>query len=433
MIERKIKEINMNIISKNIALKKTNYINFMSKSNVSTSNLSNIKTDKKINSIESSEDLTNKFIPNINGISTKKFIINSPQNKIKSINSITELKCENINTIHSSPTKNFIYMKKKQKIYNNKNNNIINENRILLNEYRKRIMKLFLASFKPYYFIFLRKHFFSFIRNITYLIMKKELFYKNNTKLKTKKLKINKLNHIQLSRSYENLQLLTKNNNENYKSTQLYKSPESMKLNILTRKKFKNENSRYDFFNTNINNNNIERSPKINCSSVVRNSINTLGKVYEFRNVIISSNNNTLNRYTNANKSIENRKKNKCFIKKIKDIITPDKRIYIRINYIYLNPKRKFKNISKSQINNINNSLNITQIYSYEYLSNKLSKIEKINNIVEILNYIIIIKQKKFFLYILKIIKLMKCTEKIIKIIILNKLGRRKKRNKNFE
>jgi len=79
------------------------------------------------------------------------------------------------------------------------------------------------------------------------------------------------------------------------------------------------------------------------------------------------------------------------------------------------------------QLNYINNSLSITQIYSYEYLSNKLSKIEKINIIFEILNNIIILNEKKFFLYILKIIKFMNCVEKIIKIIILNKLGRRKK------
>ena len=429
MIKRKIREINMSIKSKKFAFK-TNYINSLSKSNVSTSNFSNINPDKNTKTIESYEDFTNKFIPNINGISTKKFILNSHQNKINSNNCITEFRCEDINTIHNNPNKNFIYIKKRQKNYNNIRFNIIkNENSILLNDYRKRIMKLFLASFKPYYFIFLRKHFFSFIRNITYLIMKKELFYKTNAKLKTKNLKINKLNNIQLSKSYENIQLSNKNNNDNNnKGTPLDKSTKCLRLNTLTKRNMDRKNFRYDFFNTNIdNNNNIEKSPKIHCSSILRNSINTLDRVYEFRNIFISSN-NTQNRYINTiNNSKENKKKHKCFIKKIKDIITPDKRIYIRINYIYLIPKRKIKNISEKQLNYINNSLSITQIYSYEYLSNKLSKIEKINIIVEILNNIIIFKEKKFFLYILKTIKFMNCVEKIIKIIILNKLGRRKK------
>ena len=429
MIKRKIREINMSIKSKKFAFK-TNYINSLSKSNVSTSNFSNINPDKNIKTIESYEDFTNKFIPNINGISTKKFILNSHQNKINSNNSITEFRCEDINTIHNNPNKNFIYIKKRQKNYNNNRFNIIkNENSILLNDYRKRIMKLFLASFKPYYFIFLRKHFFSFIRNITYLIMKKELFYKTNAKLKTKNLKINKLNNIQLSKSYENIQLSNKNNNDNNKGTPLDKSTKCLRLNTLTKRNMDRKNFRYDFFNTNIdnnNNNNIEKSTKIHCSSILRNSINTLDRVYEFRNIFISSN-NTQNRYINTiNNSKENKKKHKCFIKKIKDIITPDKRIYIRINYIYLIPKRKIKNISEKQLNYINNSLSITQIYSYEYLSNKLSKNEKINIIVEILNNIIILKEKKIFLYILKIIKLMNCIEKIIKIIIWNKLGRRK-------
>ena len=152
MIKRKIREINMSIKPKKFAFK-TNYINSLSKSNVSTSNFSNINPDKNTKTIESYEDFTNKFIPNINGISTKKFILNSHQNKINSNGGITEFRCEDINTIHNNPNKNFIYIKKRQKNYNNNRFNIIkNENSILLNDYRKRIMKLFLASFKPYYF-----------------------------------------------------------------------------------------------------------------------------------------------------------------------------------------------------------------------------------------------------------------------------------------
>ena len=434
MIRRKIREINMSINSKKIGFK-TNYINSISKSNISTSNYSNINPDKNKKTIESYEDFQNKCNPNINGISTKDFMLNSPQNKINFNNNITENRSEDIKQL-PNPTKNFIYIRKKQKKYNNNNrfNIIKNKNCILLNDYRKRIMKLFLSCFRPYYFIFLRKHFLSFIRNITYLIMKKELFYKNISKLKTKKLKINKLGNIQLSRSYENLQLSTKNNYAEYRSSPRDKNTKCIRLlNTLTNKNNEKQNLRYDFFNLNNQKDNFGNSPKVHCSPIYSNSINTMGRIYEFRNIFISSN-NPRNKSINTNRSMENRSPNRCFIKKIKDIVTQDKRIYIRINYIYLIPKnkRKLKNISQTQLNDINNSLTITQIYSYEYLSDELSKIEKVNNIVEILNFIFITKEKKIFLYILKVIKLVKCLDKILKIISLNKLGIPKKETKSY-
>ena len=157
MIKRKIREINMSINSKKI-LSKNNYINSISKSNVSTSNLSNINPDKNKKSIESYEDLVNKN----NDTSTNPFLLNSPQNKINYNSSITENKSvDRKNNINNNnllyQKKNCIYMrKKKRKDDNNRYNNINNENSsIILNDYRKRIMKLFLASFRLYYFIFL--------------------------------------------------------------------------------------------------------------------------------------------------------------------------------------------------------------------------------------------------------------------------------------
>ena len=272
MIKRKIREINMSINSKKI-LFKNNYLNSISKSNVSTSNLSNINPDKNKKSIESYEDLFNKN----NDTSTNPFLLNSPQNKINYNSSITENKSvDRKNNINNNnllyQKKNCIYMrKKKRKDDNNRYNNINNENsNIILNDYRKRIMKLFLASFRLYYFIFLRKHFFSFIRNITFLIMKKELFYRNNQKIstiKTKKLKINTLNNIQLSKSYENIYLSNKNDYENY-GTPLDRKDKSIRLNTLTNKNSEKHNFRYNFSRSNSNDEKFGNSQKIQCSYI---------------------------------------------------------------------------------------------------------------------------------------------------------------------
>ena len=67
--------------------------------------------------------------------------------------------------------------------------------------------------------------------------------------------------------------------------------------------------------------------------------------------------------------------------------------------------------------------MSITQIYSFEYLSNNLTILGKFDNLEEILNYVFTVKEKKLFLNKLKMIKLIKYIEKMIKIIILNKLG----------
>ena len=428
MIKRKIREINMSINSKKI-LFKNNYLNSISKSNVSTSNLSNINPDKNKKSIESYEDLVNKN----NDTSTNPFLLNSPQNKINYNSSITENKSvDRKNNINNNnllyQKKNCIYMrKKKRKDDNNRYNNINNENSsIILNDYRKRIMKLFLASFRLYYFIFLRKHFFSFIRNITFIIMKKELFYRNNQKIstiKTKKLKINTLNNIQLSKSYENIYLSNKNDYENY-GTPLDRKDKSIRLNTLTNKNSEKHNFRYNFSRSNSNDEKFGNSHKIQCSYIYSNSINTKGKVYEYKNIFISSNNKK-NKYLNSNIILEKQKQNKCFIKKIKDIVTKDKRIFIRINYIYLIPpkKRRLKSITQNKLKDVNNLLSITQIYSFEYLSNNLTILGKFDNLEEILNYVFTVKEKKLLLNKLKMIKLIKYIEKMIKIIILNKLG----------
>jgi hypothetical protein len=256
--------------------------------------------------------------------------------------------------------------------------------------------------------------------------MKKELFYRNNQKIstiKTKKLKINTLNNIQLSKSYENIYLSNKNDYENY-GTPLDRKDKSIRLNTLTNKNSEKHNFRYNFSRSNSNDEKFGNSHKIQCSYIYSNSINTKGKVYEYKNIFISSNNKK-NKYLNSNIILEKQKQNKCFIKKIKDIVTKDKRIFIRINYIYLIPpkKRRLQSITQNKLKDVNNLLSITQIYSFEYLSNNLTILGKFDNLAEILNYVFTVKEKKLLLNKLKMIKLIKYIEKMIKIIILNKLG----------
>ena len=236
-------------------------------------------------------------------------------------------------------------------------------------------------------------------------------------------MKINTLNNIQLSKSYENIYLSNKNDYENY-GTPLDRKDKFIRLNTLTNKNSEKHNFRYNFSRSNSNDEKFGNSPKIQCNYIYSNSINTKGKVYEYKNIFISSN-NTKNKYLNSNIILEKQKQNKCFIKKIKDIVTKDKRIFIRINYIYLIPpnKRRLKTITQKKLKDVNNLLSTTQIYSFEYLSNNLTILEKFDNLAEILNYVFTVKEKKLLLNKLKMIKLIKYIEKMIKIIILNKLG----------
>ena len=158
MKKKKIKLINLIINQKKIILK-NNCINSISKSNISTAYYSSIKKNKNSKTIEPYEDINNKFVSNFNGLNSPQNISNSSQNRL----------LISFNIMH--PQKSFIYKRKNINI--NYNNNISRKNNILLNDYRKRVMKLFLSSFRTYILTFLRKHFYSFIRNITFLIMKK--------------------------------------------------------------------------------------------------------------------------------------------------------------------------------------------------------------------------------------------------------------------
>ena len=197
MKKKKIKPINLTINRKKIILK-NNCINSISKSNISTAYYSSIKKNKNSKTIETYEDINNKFVSNFNGLNSPQNMSNSSQNRL--LISFKHINTEERNEIENTPDINFNNIMHPQKSFVYKRKNII-----LLNDYRKRVMKLFLSSFRTYILTFLRKHFYSFIRNITFLIMKKELFYKSNEKIKTKKVKMNRCNNYRLNRSYDNV------------------------------------------------------------------------------------------------------------------------------------------------------------------------------------------------------------------------------------
>ena len=441
MKKKKIKPLNLTINRKKIILK-NNCINSISKSNISTAYYSSIKKNKNLKTIEPYEDINNKFVSNFNGLSSPQNMSNSSKNRLlisfKHINTEERNEIENTTDINFNnimhPQKSFVYKRKNINI--NYNNNISRKNIILLNDYRKRVMKLFLSSFRTYILTFLRKHFYSFIRNITFLIMKKELFYKSNEKIKTKKVKMNRCNNYRLNRSYDNVKQL---NNEKYRNKEYIENTNKNKyigINPLTDMRKDKENYKYKFIHLSRNNQSVlidQKNNRYNNSLNYTNIINSHGKFYEYKNIFISLD-NKINKYAN-----KNYKQYECFSKKIKDIITIDKRMSIRINYIFFIPKkqRRCRNISEKHLLKINNSLNISQIYSFEYLSNKSDNIlnqkeklaiiprdeEKIKNIFDIIDNIYILKEKRLLIYILKVIKLVMNINKIIKMNIFRKIG----------
>lgn len=421
----------MNIPSKSI-LTKNYFINSMNKSNLSTSNFSPIIPDKNYQTIEPYENFNEniKFMPNSpqTGTFVSSYMNNTYNINSNQTSSLTPLISKN----NISPKKGFIYTRKKMKNMNlnNQSNHIYLNKGLLLNDYRKRIMKLFLTSFRIYYMNYIRKHFYCFIRNITYYIMKKELFDGTNTVMRTKKIKIDKLKNISLSKSYDNLQILREDNLENndYFIRKNDFINESINLCSINNNKDVH-NIKYKTIKRDIYQNNSANRDYIQNSFEDCKIINTKGKVYDFKNVFISS-----NKKKNKDGIIaQKRNKFRCFIKKVKDIITKDKRVFIRINYIYMIPKkqRKLRNIYEKNLHKINKLLEETKIYSYEYLSNKNNDLiseefnneEKINTLVGFIMDVFIFKQKKVLIYKLKLINLIKCIEKFIKIIFFNKLA----------
>ena len=237
------------------------------------------------------------------------------------------------------------------------------------------IMKQFLNFFRPYCLYFLRKYFYCFIRNISYLIMQKELYYNTNTVKRSKKIKIYK----------------------NFKETnELYINKSCDNFNKLKgKKRNKIKNLRYNNINDEVTNKN---DLKYNNDNI----INTPQKTYAFKNIFISLNSKKKkNHFTSINK---------FFIKRIKNIITKDKKLYITINYIFSYYPKKNNQILSTNISQINSSLKITQINSLEYFSTKnneklcsIKEEEKEKNpIINLINNIyniFISKDEKNFLF----------------------------------
>ena len=449
MKSRKIKIINLNIPTKKIFPK--NYcINSISKSNISTTNLSSLNPDKNIRTNDSYEDtitVKNKFL--FNSPQNRSHILNY-KNNAKNINNNldewrTEIKNNNYQnfTYDIKQNKSFVYIRKKGENFNLNNkfdNKIYSKNSIILNDYRKRIMKLFLSSFRNYYLVFIRKHFYSFIRNITFLIMKKELFYNANSKMKTKKIKLGNLKNINLSKSYDNCEILNQDKFGKNEYIERKNSVENIRLTPININKNGIQNSRYKSINRNFDNDKLENKNCYQYSPQYNNIFNTNGKVLEFKNVFISFDNKS-NKYEENRNNLSGGKRNifRCFNKKIKDIITKDKRISIQINYIFQIQKKqkKLKYIPPNKLKRINSLLDITQIYSLEFLPNKVKNIqningdykEKVNSLLSIIDNILLLKQKKLLLYKLKVVIFVKFIYKLIIIIFFNKLGLSKKEN----
>ena len=384
---------------------KINFINSINKSNLSTSNFSSINPDKNICTIESYEDINNTTI-NVN--KKKPFDYNNSQNFLmKSTDNIHKDKKEQL--------KSYVYLRKNNLYKNNKVQRIENKEnynkKILLNNYRKMIMKRFLYYFRPYCLFFIRKYFYCFIRNITHLIMQKELFYKTNTLIKNKKTKrsrnVETTDAFYINKSSDNYKTIKRRRRINNKLFGLNKS-KNMYLNM---------------------NEELEKDNDIKYSN--NTIINTPQKTYAFKNIFISLNNK--------------KKKNNYsfFIKKIKNIITKDKKLYITITYIFYYPKKSYilSNDISNELQRINSVLKITQIYSLEYLPSKtneklapITEEEKeknpIINMINVFHNLFILKKEKEFIYKLKVINICKVITKIINLIIVKKM---KLVNKNEE
>lgn len=446
MKNNKIKIINLSIPTKKIFPK--NYcINSIDKSNISTSNFSSLNPDKNIRTNESYEDniihVKNKFI--FNSPPNKTYIANYNNNALNINNNSGEYRTEIKNKYYQNSTYNvsqnrsFVYIRKKggNMNLNNKYKTIYSKNSIILNDYRKRIMKLFLSSFRNYYLVFIRKYFYSFIRNITFLIMKKELFYKANSKMKTKKIKLGNLKNTNLSNSYDNCEILNQDKLGKNELIERKNSYENIIVSPINKKKKDIQNLRYKDITINFENDNLENKKYVPYSPQFSNSYNIKGKVLEFKNVFISFDDKS-KKYEENGINLSSAKKNifRCFNKKIKDIVTKDKRIYIQINYIFQLSKkqRKLKYIPPNKLKRINSLLQNSQIYSFQFLSNKVNDIqnvdgnfkEKINIFIYNIDNILLIKQKRFFLYNLKAAYFVKIIYKLIISIFLHKLRLRK-------
>ena len=277
---------------------------------------------------------------------TEKRLKNNSLKNIKIEENIEKKKLEKMKTLEVLK----IYKKKPIKVSNNnnmkneKNQDIKSNGRddknkylLLLNNYRKRVIKQFLFYFKPYYYSFLKNHFITFISNI-----KKIKHYQKISAPKKYIKKINKRNIQDNGKAIKDLKLVQLNyTNYNYTNMSNNETENSNYINSYNSKKIQSEKDnsktvqKKKFFLINSNNMNFSTKDSLQDKELYRNNLE-LEKKYA---------------------QILNRKKRKKII--AKENIT--ERTYIS------QIKPEYKTIDISLNNNKNKNLTVNNSYDREF------------------------------------------------------------------
>ena len=238
--------------------KKGNYLNkFLETSKRFNKSLKDIKNYELFDFKEENDEdyFDNKFI-----IYKKRNIKNNDNKSHIRINNINNN--ENINNINLNNEKIF-YETNKDKYY------------LLLNNYRRRVIKQFMCLFKPYYYSFLKKHFQTFISNI-----KKIKNYSNISFQKRYNKRINRRNIYKFDKGIKDLktvQINYSNNNFNNLSgrdtenSNVISSYNSKKIQSV--KQFTSPYKKINHFLINNNNLNFSTKNKYEKDELYRNNL----------------------------------------------------------------------------------------------------------------------------------------------------------------
>ena len=407
----------------------------------------NYLKDKNYEKMECKTDL-NKNTKNLSYIN--KYQDKIKKNKTDKIEGKKVYKRKTIRNYETNNNSNYsinIYNSQdndKNKIYSESKSKGKDKYFLLLNNYRKRVIKQFMFYFKPYYYSFIRKHFHIFILKIKN--MSKDINIPNTSSPKKfmKKIKNseNDYSNIQNKKNNENgkiikdlklVQLNYSNYNYTNVSNQDTDNSNNYVLSYNTRKnqsdkEFSNPKKKLNFLlnNNNINfgieeqsgheelyRNNFELEKKYTQILQRKKRKKLFMKDYGYLNssAQVKSNNKTLeassshNKAININNSFDNQKsKNNNFPHKKESldtykksneeylkgsIIVEKKKTYVKIKTIPKKQKERDKKIKENTIKNkINNKLNISETIKAEsinrpkktYLKNTLIKVHKNKN-----------------------------------------------------
>ena len=406
----------------------------------------NYLKDKNYEKMECKTDL-NKNTKNLSYIN--KYQDKIKKNKTDKIEGKKVYKRKTIRNYETNNNSNYsinIYNSQdndKNKIYSESKSKGKDKYFLLLNNYRKRVIKQFMFYFKPYYYSFIRKHFHIFILKIKN--MSKDINIPNTSSPKKfmKKIKNSENDsNIQNKKNNENgkiikdlklVQLNYSNYNYTNVSNQDTDNSNNYVLSYNTRKnqsdkEFSNPKKKLNFLlnNNNINfgieeqsgheelyRNNFELEKKYTQILQRKKRKKLFMKDYGYLNssAQVKSNNKTLeassshNKAININNSFDNQKsKNNNFPHKKESldtykksneeylkgsIIVEKKKTYVKIKTIPKKQKERDKKIKENTIKNkINNKLNISETIKAEsinrpkktYLKNTLIKVHKNKN-----------------------------------------------------